>query len=257
MNELNLRILTALPLILIGFIIIYLYPNLLIYLVSTIFIIINIEWNLIFFKRLNFLIFLQIFLIILFQIFFENLFFSIIIFSIYFTLIYFIYYYNKFKLIYLITLLYFFLSLASIFSLINIIDNFNIIYFIIINVILFDSFSYIFGKTFKSKKILPKISPGKSISGYLLGILFTFIIIYLLKDFLSIIKNIHNLSLHITIIIFSAIIGDIIESIIKRNLSLKDISNFLPGHGGFFDRFDSFLFVFIIINIFYQINYLL
>jgi len=81
--------------------------------------------------------------------------------------------------------------------------------------------------------------------------------IYLLKDFLSIIKNIHNLSLHITIIIFSAIIGDIIESIIKRNLSLKDISNFLPGHGGFFDRFDSFLFVFIIINIFYQLIYLL
>ena len=81
MNELNLRILTSLPLIFIGFIIIYLYPNLLIYLVSIIFIIINIEWNLIFFKRLNFLIFLQIFLILLFQIFFENLFFSIIIFS--------------------------------------------------------------------------------------------------------------------------------------------------------------------------------
>ena len=39
----------------------------------------------------------------------------------------------------------------------------------------------------------------------------------------------------------SAFVGDILESIFKRNSNIKNSSNFLPGHGGFFDRFDSFL----------------
>ena len=253
MNELNRRILTSIPLIIIGFFVIFLNSNLFVYLVYSIFIIINIEWNLVFYKRLNFYIFLQISILIVFLIFFDNFLLSIIIFIIHLSLIYLIYFFNNFKFIYVITLLYFFLSLVSILSLLNIINNFNLIYLIIIVIILLDSYSYIFGKTFKSRKLLPNISPGKSISGYLLGISFTFLTIYFLKDLVLIFKNIEFLNLHITVIILSAIIGDIIESIIKRNLSLKDISNFLPGHGGFFDRFDSFLFVFIIINIFYQL----
>ena len=46
-------------------------------------------------------------------------------------------------------------------------------------------------------------------------------------------------------IILSAFLGDIIQSYLKRKSLLKNSSNFLPGHGGFFDRFDSLLMVFI------------
>ena len=79
----------------------------------------------------------------------------------------------------------------------------------------------------------------------------SFIIIILINYYIPFFKNNSNIFIFTTIILISAILGDILESIIKRKLLIKDISNFLPGHGGFFDRFDSFLFTFITINIFY------
>ena len=51
---------------------------------------------------------------------------------------------------------------------------------------------------------------------------------------------------YILLIILSAFIGDIIESFFKRKNNLKNSSEFVPGHGGVFDRFDSFLFSIII-----------
>lgn len=118
-------------------------------------------------------------------------------------------------------------------------DLTNLLYVIYI-IILFDSFSYFFGSKYGKRKIFPKISPNKTILGFLSGYFISLVAIFLFcilfnKDF-----NLSNFYLFNLIIIFS-FIGDLIESFYKRKSNIKDSSNFLPGHGGFFDRFDSFV----------------
>ena len=58
-----------------------------------------------------------------------------------------------------------------------------------------------------------------------------------------------NLILFIIIIVISSFIGDVIESYFKRTNNIKNSSSFLPGHGGFFDRFDSFILTIIVYNV--------
>ena len=110
----------------------------------------------------------------------------------------------------------------------------------IIAIISFDIFSYIVGKSIGKNKILPSLSPNKTLEGFIGGLLFSFITSYLYCLIFDN-YNINNL-IFIIIIIFSAFTGDIVQSFFKRKNNLKDSSNFLPGHGGFFDRFDSFIF---------------
>ena len=145
-------------------------------------------------------------------------------------------YFKKYKLlitIYLLSSLIFFLNID--FNTENLI-RFNLMILIIIS---FDIFSYLFGKKFGSKKILKNISPKKTLEGLIAGVLssYVFSTMYIIIFELSLTKYF----LFTTIIIFSSFIGDIIESIFKRINNLKNSSNFLPGHGGFFDRFDSFI----------------
>ena len=125
--------------------------------------------------------------------------------------------------------------------------------FIITICILSDIGGYIFGKTFKGKK-LTKISPNKTYSGmygsFLLTILFSLVYSY----------SISFIDLEIilfTSIVISAIcqIGDLFISYLKRKAKLKDTGNILPGHGGLLDRIDGILFALpfglIIINFIY------
>ena len=125
--------------------------------------------------------------------------------------------------------------------------------FIITICILSDIGGYIFGKTFKGKK-LTKISPNKTYSGmygsFLLTIFFSLIYSY----------SISFTDLEIilfTSIVISAIcqIGDLFISYLKRKAKLKDTGNILPGHGGLLDRIDGILFALpfglIIINLIY------
>ena len=107
--------------------------------------------------------------------------------------------------------------------------------------IFFDSFSYFTGKLFGKNYIFKTISPKKTLEGYLGGIFFTnaFFICYFYLIYLEL-KFITFLSLF-NLIIFISIIGDLIESYFKRQNNIKDSSKYLPGHGGYFDRFDSFI----------------
>ena len=143
--------------------------------------------------------------------------------------------YNNF-LVYI----YLLLSLTVIiYYLLYLYDEYLFLLFIF-TIFLFDTFSYFFGKLFGSIKILPLISPNKTLEGLIGGFISTFVII-LCYD--TLFKKIFtsNLILFIFLIIILAFLGDLFQSYIKRKSKLKDSSNLLPGHGGFFDRMDSYI----------------
>ena len=123
--------------------------------------------------------------------------------------------------------------------------NFNLFIFIVIS---FDIFSYVIGKIFGINKLI-NISPNKTIEGLLGGFLISFTSSIFLSYFLNININIKLISF-IFILILTSFLGDLIESYFKRINNLKNSSEFIPGHGGVFDRFDSFLFSIIFFSIF-------
>lgn len=105
-----------------------------------------------------------------------------------------------------------------------------------------DSAAYYGGITFGRHKLFPRVSPKKSWEGAIFCFIFsvgTFILAkVLVLDFMSWVDV-----LFIGIIIgVIGQIGDLVESLIKRDSEVKDSSSLIPGHGGFFDRFDSLLF---------------
>ena len=111
-----------------------------------------------------------------------------------------------------------------------------------------DTGGYLFGKAFGGKKLCPKISPKKTWTGAIGGVILANIGIFFLKDIL--LKPSHDGSCiatwfgHFAIIqllILSAIFGDLLESMFKRHIKVKDMGNILPGHGGMLDRLDSLL----------------
>jgi phosphatidate cytidylyltransferase len=125
--------------------------------------------------------------------------------------------------------------------------------FIISICILSDVGGYIFGKSFKGKK-LTKISPNKTYSGmvgsFTLSIIFCIIYSYSISF-----VNFQTIILLTIIISFICQIGDLFISFLKRKAKLKDTGNILPGHGGILDRIDGTLFALpsgiILINYFY------
>ncbi len=106
-----------------------------------------------------------------------------------------------------------------------------------------DVFAYFGGKNFGKRPLAPTISPKKTVEGFLFGFIGCAVglavSIYTLP-FVSPITMLNGLPLIFLIGIFGPI-GDLIESKIKRKAEVKDSSNLLPGHGGFFDRFDALI----------------
>ena len=103
-----------------------------------------------------------------------------------------------------------------------------------------DTFGYLVGVLFGKHPLVPKISPKKSWEGLVGSIIFTSIggslSFYYILDLQWWIGAIVGL-----MIVFTATSGDLIESAMKRDLSLKDMGSLLPGHGGMLDRLDSVL----------------
>jgi phosphatidate cytidylyltransferase len=109
-----------------------------------------------------------------------------------------------------------------------------------------DSLAYVFGSQFGKHKLLERISPKKTWEGFFGGlagaILFSYFV-YLLFPALTGYDTHWNRYLILSIITsISSTYGDLAESMIKRNLEIKDSGNALPGHGGFLDRFDGLIF---------------
>ena len=143
-----------------------------------------------------------------------------------------------------IALIYLFIFSAIVFKSINQIEpiiKFNLLYLLFI-CICSDVGGFIFGKTFKGKK-LTKISPNKTISGsigsFILPLVLVPIFTYILPNQFN---NIFNLVILAIIVSFICQIGDLFISFLKRKANVKDTGDLLPGHGGILDRIDGIVF---------------
>jgi phosphatidate cytidylyltransferase len=103
-----------------------------------------------------------------------------------------------------------------------------------------DTFAYVFGVLLGKHPLAPKISPKKTWEGFVGGLIFTSIgsalAFYYLLDHHAAIGALAGFAG-----VLAATVGDLVESAIKRDLSIKDMGTLLPGHGGMLDRLDSAL----------------
>ena len=104
-----------------------------------------------------------------------------------------------------------------------------------------DSFAYIIGKNFGKQKLFEKISPKKTVEGFLGGLFFACIGSYVIALYSKTLPFTNWLILSIIITVFGTL-GDLIESKFKRQANVKDSGTIMPGHGGLLDRLDSIIF---------------
>jgi phosphatidate cytidylyltransferase len=107
---------------------------------------------------------------------------------------------------------------------------------------------YAFGRIFGERKLFPSVSPGKTIAGATGGIVLTAIVCmvyvrYVLHPFAQLTFTTIGAICFALSVSVVAQIGDLAESLLKREAGVKDSSQIIPGHGGVLDRFDSLLFV--------------
>ena len=151
--------------------------------------------------------------------------------------------FNKKNYIYVLGLLILFVFFLSLIKIYNLQDyNLNFLWLILI-AWLTDIGGYIFGKLFGGPKLI-KISPNKTWAGAFGSLIlsqFSFLILFLNPNYKL------NLNIFFSQVLLSIIgqVGDILMSYIKRINNKKDASNFIPGHGGFLDRVDGLIWIFI------------
>ena len=107
---------------------------------------------------------------------------------------------------------------------------------------------YTFGRAFGKWKLIPAVSPGKTVEGAVGGLGLTIVLCllyvrFVLMPYAQLGLTIQGAVLFAIVISVAAQIGDLAESLVKREAGIKDSSRIIPGHGGILDRFDSLLFV--------------
>lgn len=105
-----------------------------------------------------------------------------------------------------------------------------------------DSGAYFIGKTLGGPKLAPSISPNKTWSGFIGGILVSMVVGttlgYYLQDLYGTVVQMAAVSFYLSLM---SHLGDLLESTVKRHFNVKDSGCLIPGHGGFLDRLDSTL----------------
>jgi phosphatidate cytidylyltransferase len=122
--------------------------------------------------------------------------------------------------------------------------SFNLTLFTFLTVWITDTSAYFCGIVIGGRKLAPKISPGKTLSGFLGALAFAGIF-GLICHLLSFVKIHESLILNVLSTIFISLcsqVGDLAESAMKRKFEVKDSGTILPGHGGLLDRFDGLSF---------------
>lgn len=133
----------------------------------------------------------------------------------------------------------------------------NVLVMVLIMVWMNDNGAYMGGSIYGKHKMWPRHSPGKTWEGTATGILITLIIAYFIGPlFNADIAWYHWLVLGLICSVIDTL-GDLVESMLKRSVDMKDSGKIMPGHGGFLDRFDSLLiatpFVFVYMILFVHI----
>ena len=143
--------------------------------------------------------------------------------------------YKSTSLLYFSLLIFFLIYIETYHSNLNI----YILYSLLV-AIFSDIGGFVFGKTFKGKK-LTKISPNKTISGSIGSFVLSLSLIPFFNNVLAD-HNLLILSLVTILISLASQLGDLCISFLKRKAKVKHTSNILPGHGGFLDRVDGIIF---------------
>jgi len=108
--------------------------------------------------------------------------------------------------------------------------------------------AYTFGRAFGKRKLIPSVSPAKTVAGALGGLVVAVLTgglyaLFVLQPFAHLRLTAIGTLLFALAVSVAGQTGDLVESLIKRDAGVKDSSKLLPGHGGILDRFDSLLFV--------------
>lgn len=132
----------------------------------------------------------------------------------------------------------------------------NVSLFMVLSAILIpmitDTFAMLMGSLIGGKKLCPKISPNKTISGAVGGVLWCVLVgacVYLVFGCIGSFESLMSafpIWAYLLIVLFGSVVaqtGDLFESFIKRRAGVSDSGNLLPGHGGMLDRIDSYIFV--------------
>jgi phosphatidate cytidylyltransferase len=112
----------------------------------------------------------------------------------------------------------------------------------IVVVVAADIGAYFTGKSLGKHKLAPEVSPGKTWEGFWGGMLGCFLLAVLAWSLLPASFDHVGLTSVITVFVSTAlvsVVGDLVVSMVKRNIGVKDSGNLLPGHGGLLDRLDS------------------
>ncbi|MFA5499188.1 MAG: phosphatidate cytidylyltransferase [Candidatus Cloacimonadia bacterium] len=136
----------------------------------------------------------------------------------------------------------------------RLVDNGHLILVsIIIMIWATDTFAYFLGMLIGKHRGVFQVSPKKSIEGFVAGLIFAFIAAFIIHYFYKDILPLNILLLGAVSAGVFGQLGDLIESLFKRDVGVKDSSKIIPGHGGMLDRFDSLV---LTVPVFYLLYHL-
>lgn len=122
-------------------------------------------------------------------------------------------------------------------------DHRILLYYLFLTVFSFDTSAYLTGTVIGYHKIIPHVSPHKTVEGSIGGLIGAFIMFNISLWEQNVHLDFTIRFLLVSIICIVAFFGDIFESMLKRKAFIKHSGKFLPGHGGFLDRFDAVMMV--------------
>jgi phosphatidate cytidylyltransferase len=116
----------------------------------------------------------------------------------------------------------------------------NVLFSVVLTVAAIDTFGYLIGRFFGRTKFAPGVSPKKTWEGFIASV-FGALLVGISSGILLMGVQLQLAVLFSFAILLAAVLGDLAESLIKRDLGIKDMGDILPGHGGVMDRLDSML----------------